>query len=547
MRATLIAMTLLCAAQVARAEPVEVISHQVDSVSVTIYRDLFALITETRTVDLPEGPVTLSFDGVVETLLPESAVVSDAGRALEERNFDYDPLSPKNLLAKSIGKSVTITRTLPGAGRVVQTRAVIMAANDQGITLHTDSGNEALHCSGLPEQLTFDEIPGDLHSKPRLSIHLAAGKAGKRTIRLSYLAHGFAWKSDYVARLDRSGTRMDLRGWITLHNYTGANLRGAQVQVVAGKLHLVSGEEGGSSLTGDSDDYFGEEDMQDARAEALGKLQEKLANPDNALQLFSGCYASPVPPTRADRKFEKMEQVIVTGYREGVMNSVASAVGVLAAVREGLGDYQLYRLPWATDLNARQTKQAVFLTKPRVKIERYYSYQFDAQRFQYLESFVPSSMLRFENRKASGAGEPLPSGTVRVFETSDDADLFVGEANMLDKPVNLPVELDLAKAIDLAVSIGVDPTAPEMLRQQRLDYRADVELRVLNAKGVPITLEVLQLNRWYTANARILNASQRAGRKDGNFAWRLRVPANGTQLLTYRLEMPKEAESTADK
>ena len=44
-------------------------------------------------------------------------------------------------------------------------------------------------------------------------------------------------------------------------------------------------------------------------------------------------------------------------------------------MREELGDYQLYRLPWATDLNARQTKQAVFLGKPRVKIERYYSYR----------------------------------------------------------------------------------------------------------------------------------------------------------------------------
>ena len=107
---------MLAGAHAAQADPVEVISPQADAVSVTIYRDLFALITETRTVDLPEGPVTLSFEGVVETLLPESAVATDLGRALEERNFDYDPLSPNNLLLKSIGKSVTITRTMPGLG-----------------------------------------------------------------------------------------------------------------------------------------------------------------------------------------------------------------------------------------------------------------------------------------------------------------------------------------------------------------------------------------------------------------------------------------------
>ena len=60
------------------------ISPRPDSVSVTIYRDLFALVTETRTVDLPEGPVTLEFDGVVDTLIPQSAVIAGTQRAVAE-------------------------------------------------------------------------------------------------------------------------------------------------------------------------------------------------------------------------------------------------------------------------------------------------------------------------------------------------------------------------------------------------------------------------------------------------------------------------------
>ena len=71
MRATTALMLLLAGATTARAQQIEVVSAQPDSVSVTIYRDLFALVTETRTVDLPEGPVTVSFDGVVETLRTE--------------------------------------------------------------------------------------------------------------------------------------------------------------------------------------------------------------------------------------------------------------------------------------------------------------------------------------------------------------------------------------------------------------------------------------------------------------------------------------------
>jgi hypothetical protein len=63
-------------------------------------------------------------------------------------------------------------------------------------------------------------------------------------------------------------------------------------------------------------------------------------------------------------------------------------------------------------------------------------------------------------------------------------------------------------------------------------------LHAFNAKGVPVILEILQHDDEYTPGATIPTSSQRNFRKDGNFAWRLRVPANGTQTLTYRLETP---------
>jgi hypothetical protein len=534
---TLLLVTVLAGAQVARAELLEVISPRADDVSVTIYRDLFALITETRTVDLPEGPLTLSFDGVVETLLPESAVASELGRGLEERNFDYDPLSPNSLLSRSIGQDVTITRTLPGSGKVVQSRATIVAANDAGITLRTALGNEALHCSGLPERLTFDEIPGDLRARPRLSVRLAAGKAGKRQIRLSYLAHGFAWKSNYVARMNAAGDRMDLTGSITLQNLTQASFRGARVQVVAGELHLVAEEDGGTSLTGGSEDTYGDWQRDEAREE----LQEQLEPKDNTLQLFSGCHALPVPPERERNQFEKIEEIVVTGYRAN-MQAMNSVVAESIAIREELGDYQLYRLPSATDLNARQTKQAVFLVKPRVKIERYYRFAFAVGALDNDESTTPEVTVAFDNRKSAGLGEPLPSGMVRVFQTTDAGDVFAGEASMGDRPVNLPVELGVAKALDLGLEIDVAQASNEQLRETRLDERADVDLRAFNAKGVPVTLEIRQLVAGYMSDAVLAQSSEAFSRKYGDFVWRLRVPANGTKQLIYRVETPKPAE-----
>ena len=146
--------TLPCAADETR-----VVSTAPDEVSVTIYRDLFALVTETRTVDLPEGPVTLVFDGVVETLLPQSAVVADTGRTVAEGNYDFERLSPANLLRKSIGRTVTLTRTNRATGKASQLAATVVSAGNNGVVFRTAAGNEALYCSGLPEQLTFDEIP----------------------------------------------------------------------------------------------------------------------------------------------------------------------------------------------------------------------------------------------------------------------------------------------------------------------------------------------------------------------------------------------------
>ena len=105
----------------------------------TIYRDDLALITETRTVDLPAGAVTLVVEDVVETLLPQSAIVTEPARPLAESNFDFDRLTPHSLLERSIGETVTITRTNPATGRVTRTAATIVSVGE-GVVLQTADG-----------------------------------------------------------------------------------------------------------------------------------------------------------------------------------------------------------------------------------------------------------------------------------------------------------------------------------------------------------------------------------------------------------------------
>jgi hypothetical protein len=527
-------------------EPVEVVSSHVESVSITIYRDLFALVTETRTVDLPAGAVTLSFEGVVETLIPESAVLAGLDRTLEERNYDYDALTPATLIEKSIGKSVTITRTLPGSGKVKQERAVIVSAGSKGTVLRTEDGNEALRCSGLPERLTFDEIPAGLHARPKLSVRLASGAAGKRTVRLSYIAQGFAWSSDYVANLDAAGNRMDLRGWVTLRNFTQTNFQAAQVQMVAGRLHLIGVGDRGSSTLGGTDQFGDSGGLRGARERRLESLIQDLeSGAEEWPRLFSECHVIARPEVRSRRTGieesfagdASFDEIVVTGMRrsENVVE------------REELGDYQLYRLPWATDLNAHQTKQAVFLEKPGVKVERFYGYRFDQGHFRNTGSTpIPEVILAFENKKSSRLGEPLPEGMLRLFESPAAGGIFAGEARIDDQAVGARVEKTFAKALDLQLELLADQGKEEDREGEYIADVTDVLLSVRNAKQWPVDIEIRQALDAEMPDATIVNSNRRVGRKSGDFAWRFRVPANSTDTLSYRLRMPYPADEDED-
>ncbi len=540
-------------AQEVRAEEPRVISPRPDSVSVTIYRDLFALVTETRTVDLPAGPVTLVFDGVVESLLPQSAVVADTGRALRETNHDSEVLSPETLLSKAIGREVLLTRTNPATGKVRQVPARLVAANSGGVIFETTDGTEALHCSGLPERLSFEEIPGELTAKPSLSIRLEAGGAGKRQVRLSYLAHGFAWSADYVGNLADNG-RMDLLGWITLHNLTQADFRGAAVQVVAGRLNLLDFEESrGTSVIGATREFPVDDMLDDARAEALEEARE---DPDFLAGLsgqdfehFRGCYPlstdlvvemiGKFPDLDLAESLQRMpgvsvgedlEEIVVTGHRMSIAEHVK------------LADYQMYRLPGPTDLAARQTKQVAFLHKPDVRVEKFYGIrigdQLRASELAAEENFSPIAVnVGWRNREADGLGEPLPGGVVRFFESGPAGTVFIGSDRLRDTSVDTPVELRIGQSVDVGITFdgtGAEPVPTRMSRLTRRVY-LPVSLRIYNDKSRAVLVEIRQKPLNDFQDLRILDPSVAPKRKAGDYVWRFEVPARGEQELSYKI------------
>jgi hypothetical protein len=533
---------LVMAAAPAVAEETRVFSPRADSVSVTIYRDVFALITETRTVDLPAGAVTVQFDGVVDTLIPTSAVVAGLDRRPLERNYRFDSLTPRALVRRSVGQEVMLTRTSRATGKVTQERAVIESANN-GVVLRLRGGLEALYCSGLPEHLTFEKVPEGLDSRPNLSVSFAAGNAGTVTLTLSYLATGFGWQSDYVARLNPNGDRADIKGWATLHNATSSSLRDAQVQVVAGNLNVLDVDDGGSSPVGASAGADEEGYRREVRDEVLQEMRDDLESDYTKLSLLTGCFPT-APKTAFRTKVERidsinaedigrssdLDEVVVTGLRKSILQ------------REALADYHLYRLPWRTDLNALQTKQAVFLHKRDVHIERFYSYWLAAEPDEADLKYLPLSVvIGFENKKSAGLGEPLPSGTWRFFEGNPSGDIFAGEAELRDQPVGAPFELKIGESIDLSMYASFDDDVGLLTDTERDDEDAQMDLRVSNGKPYPVVVEVLLERDDQYGKFRFLRNSRPVSTKHGNYRWRFTVPAAGDAALSYRVR-PVETE-----
>ncbi|MDO8346274.1 MAG: DUF4139 domain-containing protein [Rugosibacter sp.] len=207
-----------------------------EAVAVTVYNDDLALVKELRRVDLPGGTVRLTWRDVAAQMRPETALLrATNGPAIElvEQNFDFDLLSPQKLLEKYVGREVTVIRSHPTTGEERREKATVLAAG-QGTVLRFADRIE----TGVPGRLAFDSVPANLRDRPTLSVLFEAA-GGKQAVELSYLTGGLSWKADYVANLSTDGKSLDLNGWVTLTNRSGAGFDNSTLQLVAGSVNRV--------------------------------------------------------------------------------------------------------------------------------------------------------------------------------------------------------------------------------------------------------------------------------------------------------------------
>jgi hypothetical protein len=511
-----------------------VVSAGPEDVSVTIYRDPdrdsdeemdsdwlegFALITETRTITLPAGESEIRFEGVAGGILPASAIVLGLPGGVGEKNRDARLISPGTLVDAALGRKVHIRRTSRATGAVTESEAIVRAGPD-GVILQTPGGIEALRCSGLPETLLYDKLPEGLTDRPTLAVATVSAAAATATVRLSYLADGFDWQANYVARTSGDGRTLDLFAWLTLANSNDESFLQANAQAVAGTLNR-------------------DEEAEDMEPAAVSSGISLQCWPQGTT---SDAPVPPPPPPAEPGEYDYSDDgnIVVTGsrVREELLNALPATV--MAAEQEELGDLKLYRIPEPVTVAAHAQKQVALLRREKVPFDRVHTASVWASGTD--DDPEPAALvLRMKNLAARGLGLPLPQGGVAVFEDEAGRPMLVGEASVADTAVGQELEVDVGESPDIQVVRRLAGGADEDDIDWDKPQRFEIEISNAGARAVEVETS-LRL----TAAQEILRPSRKLRIKNGRRMWLARVPANGRAILAYTVKRNPPPKPPAD-
>lgn len=442
--------------------------------ALTVYNQGSALVRDRRQFDLSTGFNELAFDEVAALIDPTSVLfrplTDPAGTTVLEQNYQYDLVGSSSLLQKYLQQSISVLTKdgnqysgtlLSGAGDII-----LQASNGEVIVIRQDQ----------IQQFTFPELPQGLISKPTLLWRLMAERAGRQDFELTYLTNGIGWQADYVVLLTEADDAVDLDGWVTLSNNSGASFVDAQLKLVAGDLQRLL--EGGFAAD--------EAEFMAARPEATAQVEQR--------EFF-------------EYHLYEIGRPVTVNNHESKQIEFVSASGVPAEkffVYDGLqcrGGYYYY----CSFYGYPQTDPSYGVaSNPKVMV-----------------------MLEFDTEDVDA---DLPRGRVRVYqEDVDGAALLVGEDAIDHTPKGEHLRLYVGDAFDIiGERIQTDFTRPT---DNSLEESFEITLR--NHKDEAVEIRVVEhLFRW--SDWRLLRPSDDYTALDAHtIEFRVTVPANGERVVDY--------------
>ena len=442
------------------------------SVAVTIYNENLALVKDQRRVGFEAGRNRLALREVSARMRPETALL----RSLSHPGSLT--LLEQNFDFDLLTPAKLLEKYVGREVRIVRVHPQTGAESiETAFVLAANSGvvmriGDRIE-TGLPGRIVYDGVPATLRDRPTLISELDATRGGAQAVELSYLTGGLAWKADYVAELNAADSALDLNGWVTLTNTSGTAYPNAKLQLVAGDVNRVRDE-------------------------------MRLA-------------------ARADK-----------------MREASAAAPASQMAQEALFEYHLYTLARPTTIADNQTKQVALLGAQGVPVVKELvlhgaDYYYRSSVGGIGQKMKVGVFVQLENRESARLGMPMPKGVVRVYKKDSAGNAqFVGEDRIDHTPKNETVRLKLGEAFDVtADKKQTDFKRREPTNRASYVFESAYEIVLKNAKKEATTVVVREP---VPGDWTMLEETQRhAKAAAGTAEWRVRVPAEGSATLRYRV------------
>jgi hypothetical protein len=242
------------------------------------------------------------------------------------------------------------------------------------------------------------------HDKPQMLYwNVASELDGDAAVEISYFTSGITWEADYVAIAGAGESRLDLDGFVRVHNRSGEDYEGASVRVVVGTINLVEKVAELARVSPAEVEQLEEVERHELRNRAARKMMERTM----------GAAA----PAAADAAVYREKKII----------------------KEGLSEYFIFTIEGEETIPNGWSKRLRSFDGADVPVRVQYRYRPP----QYGDQLVRLYLLK--NDVASQLGTtPLPGGTVRIFRENGRGGLsYLTSQQVPYVPVGEDVELNL--------------------------------------------------------------------------------------------------------
>lgn len=216
----------------------EITTDKRESVAVTVYNNDLGVVRDIRRADIRSGMNEIRLREVPSMIDPTTVKIGspkhpDAVTVIEQ-NYEYDLVSQYKLLEKYIDQQINVVDE-----KGVNIQGILLAVEHDKLTLSTPNGITMLP-NLIRYSINVPKLPAGLITKPTLVWKLEGGSnLTNEPLEVLYQTRGMSWHAEYIAALSEDDKMLDLSGWVSIENNSGATFENAKLKLVAGALNRV--------------------------------------------------------------------------------------------------------------------------------------------------------------------------------------------------------------------------------------------------------------------------------------------------------------------